>query len=456
MMHNRFMAAGRAAAGIVLAAVMLAGLSVTSARAATNIERVVSPGGIEAWLVREPAVPLVALDFAFAGGANEDPIDKPGLASMVAGLIDEGAGDLDANAFHEKLEEHAIELAFSAGRDHFRGSLRTLGTNRDLAFDLLRLSLTAPRFDEPAIERIRTQILSDLRRSATSPNEIASERWWEEAFPLHPYGRPVHGTVDSIPRVGADDLRTYAKRVFARSQLKIAIVGDIDAATAGAVVDRVFGALPEKPELAPVADVKPAGLGQRIVIDLDVPQAVIVFGGEGVSRKDPDFFPAFIVNHILGGGSLSSRLYREVREQRGLAYGIWTGLAPLAHTALITGSTATRADRTADTLAIVEHELQRLADNGPTLDELTKTKSYLIGSYALSFDTSTKIAAQLVQIQLDGLGINYITRRNGLIEGVTLADTQRAARRLLGGKMLYTVVGRPQGVTSTSTKGSGG
>ena len=455
MIKGRFTAARRAACGVALAATMLIGLSAAPAWA-TNIERVVSPGGIEAWLVREPAVPLIALDFAFAGGADEDPTDKPGLASMVAGLIDEGAGDLDANAFHEKLEEHAIELGFNVGRDHFRGSLRTLGANRDLAFDLLRLALTAPRFDEPAIERIRTQILADLRRSATSPNEIAAERWWEEAFPSHPYGRPVHGTVDSIPRVGADDLRTYARRVFARSQLKIAIVGDIDAATAGAVVDRVFGALPAKSELAPVADVKPTGLGRRTVIEIDVPQAVVMFGGEGVSRKDPEFFPAFIVNHILGGGSLSSRLYREVREQRGLAYGIWTGLVPLAHTALITGSTATRADRTADTLAIIEHELERLAASGPTADELAKTKSYLMGSYGLNFDTSTKIAAQLVQIQLDGLGIDYIKKRNAMIEAVTLADAQRAAKRLLNGKMLYTVVGRPLGVTSTAPKGSGG
>jgi zinc protease len=426
--------------------------------AATTIERVVSPGGIEAWLVRQPSVPLVALDFAMIGGANEDPADKAGLAHMVASLIDEGAGDLDADAYHKRLEDNAIELSFSANRDHFRGSLRTLTANRDLAFDTLRLSLTAPRFDDAAVERIRTQILADLRRATTSPSEIASELWWRTAFPGHPYGRPLHGTLDSVPRIDVADLKAYARRVFARSTLKIAVVGDIDAATAGTLIDKAFGALPEQPELAPVAAAIPQGLGRRVVVDLDVPQAVVMFGGAGVARSDPDFFPAYLVNHILGGGAMSSRLYREVREQRGLAYGIFTGLVPLAHASIITGSTATRADRTADTLDIIESEMRRLAETGPTEEELAKTKSFLTGSYGLYFDTSTKIAAQLVQIQLDNLGIDYINKRNDIIRAVTPADAQRVAKRLLDGRMLVTVVGRPQGVISkdSTAAGSGG
>jgi zinc protease len=425
---------------------------------ATSIERVVSPGGIEAWLVRQPSVPLVALDFAITGGANEDPADKAGAAHLVASTIDEGSGDLDAKAFHQKLEDNAIELSFTASRDQFRGSLRTLTANRDLAFDLLRTSLTAPRFDDEAIERIRTQILADLRRATTSPGDIASEMWWHTAFPGHPYGRPVHGTLESVPRIGVADLKAYTKRVLARATLKIAIVGDIDAASAGLLIDKAFGALPQEPELGPVPATTPQGLGRRIVVDLDVPQAVIMFGGEGVARDDPDFFAAYLVNHILGGGAMSSRLYTEVREKRGLAYGVSTGLVPLAHAELITGSTATRADRTADTLDIIDREMKNLAENGPTEQELAKTKSFLKGSYGLYFDTSSKIAAQLVQIQLDKLGIDYIDRRNGLIDAVTREDAQRVAKRLLEGRMLVTVVGRPQGVTSkdVSASGSGG
>jgi zinc protease len=425
---------------------------------ATSIERVISPGGIEAWLVRQPSVPLVAMDFAMTGGANEDPADKAGVAHLVASTIDEGAGDLDAKAYHQRLEDHAIELSFTANRDYFRGSLRTLTANRDLAFDTLRLSLTAPRFDEDSVERIRTQILSDLRRATTSPGDIASKVWWHTAFAGHPYGLPVHGTLESLPRIGIADLNAYAKRVFARATLKIAIVGDIDAAAAGLLIDKAFGALPEQPELGATPAASPQGLGRRIVVDLDVPQSVIMFGGPGVARNDPDFVAAYLVNHILGGGAMSSRLYTEVREKRGLAYGVSTGLVPLAHAQLITGSTATRADRTADTLEIIERETKNLAENGPTDQELAKTKSFLKGSYGLYFDTSSKIAAQLVQIQLDKLGIDYIDRRNGMIDAVTRADVQRVAKRLLDGKMLITVVGKPQGVTSKdqSAAGSGG
>jgi zinc protease len=322
----------------------------------------------------------------------------------------------------------------------------------------LRLSLTTPRFDEETVERIRTQILADVRRATTSPGELASNVWWQTAFPGHPYGRPVHGTLESLPRISVADLKAYTRRVFARATLKIAIVGDIDAASAGLLIDKAFGALPQEPELGPVPAMVPQGLGSRVVVDLDVPQAVIMFGGQGVARSDPDFFAAYLVNHILGGGAMSSRLYTEVREKRGLAYGISTGVVPLVHAQLITGSTATRADRTGDTLEIIEREMKNLAENGPTEQELAKTKSYLKGSYGLYFDTSTKIAAQLVQIQVDKLGIDYIDRRNGMIEAVTREDAKRVAKRLLDGKILVTVVGRPQGVTSKdiSAAGSGG
>jgi zinc protease len=418
---------------------------------AAKIERVVSPGGIEAWLVREPTVPLIAMEFAFRGGANQDPEIKPGVAYMVSSLLDEGAGPLDATAFQKQMADNAIELRFRAQRDDFMGSLRVLTDRKDTGFDLLRLALTEPRFEQDPLERVRAQILSGLRRETTNPNDIASRLWWRTAFPRHPYGRPLNGTLESVPLVAPDDLKDYVKRVFARDRLKIGVVGDIDPATLGAMLDRVFGALPAKGELATVPPAEPEAVGRRIFVELDVPQAVLSFGGAGIARKDPDFIPAFIVNHILGGGSFTSRLYREVREKRGLAYSVYSYLLPLDETALFMGSTATRADRADETLNLIEAEIRRLAGDGPTEQELTDSKSYLQGSYALNFDTSTKIAGQLVQIQLDNLGIDYPDRRNSLIEAVTLADVKRVAKRLLDRGILATVVGRPQ-----APKGQGG
>jgi zinc protease len=272
---------------------------------------------------------------------------------------------------------------------------------------------------------------------------MASKRWWSTAFPNHPYGRPVRGSIQSVPTINVSDLKDYMRRVFARDTLKIGIVGDIDAAAAGKLIDKAFGDLPAKGNLVAVPVAAPQGLGQKIAIDLDVPQSVLMLGGVGIPRHDPDFMAAFVVNHVLGGGSFSSRLYREVREVRGLAYSVFSTLIPLDHASLFMTGTATRGDRAVETLEVLESEIHRLAESGPTEDELTKAKSFLTGSYGLRFDTSGKIAAELVQIQLDDLGIGYIDKRNSLVEAVTMADVKRVARRLLDGGMLITVVGRP-------------
>ena len=437
----------RVSAALAFAALAL--LAFAPGASAMTIEKIVSPAGIVAWLVQEKTVPLVTLNYAFHGGSSQDESDKAGTAQLAADLLDEGAGDLDGKTFHRRLENHAIELSFRVGRDEFRGSLRTLNEHRDEAFDLLRLALTAPRFDAEAVEMVRGQELSGLRRDTTNPNDLASRRWWQTAFPDHPYGRQSKGTLETMARVTVADLRDYVRRVFAHNELTVSIVGDIDAKTAGELIDRAFAGLPAKNDLKAVATVSPSGLGRRIVIDVNVPQAVVTFGGQGIARNDPDFMAAYIVNHILGGGSFSSRLYKEVREKRGLAYGVSDSLVWLKRTALVIGGTATRADRTGDALAIIEAETKRMAEHGPTPEELTAAKSFLKGSYALSLDSSGKIAAQLTQIQLDNLGIDYIQRRGAMIDAVTIADAKRVAKRLYGGGMLVTVAGQPKGVTSS-------
>jgi zinc protease len=408
---------------------------------ATNIQRVVSPGGIEAWLVQDATVPIIAMEYAFAGGSVQDPPEKPGVANMVAGTLDEGAGELNAKAFRERLERRAIELSFNDSREYLRGSLRMLKEHREEAFDLLRLALTQPRFDQEDLDRVRGQVMATLRRQSTSPNDIASRRFFETAFGGHPYSQPADGTMDSVPQISADDLRDYAKRILARDTLKVAVVGDIDPATLGAMLDRTFGKLPAKPDLHPIppVDMKvPAG---RVNVTLDVPQTVVLFGAPGIPRADKDFMTAFVLNHILAGG-MTSRLYREVREKRGLVYGISETLVWFRQASFVYGSTATRFDRANETIDTTEKELRRIATEGPTQTELDEAKSYLKGSQMLSLDTSSKIAGALLQYQLDNLGIDYIDRRNSLIDAVTLDDAKRVAKRLWDQQFLTVVVGR--------------
>jgi zinc protease len=424
--------------GVLLAT---ASLTSTPSHAAAKIQHLVSPGGIEAWFVQDATVPLIAMEYAFAGGAAQDPADKPGVGNLVADLLDEGSGDLDSKTFHERLDRRAIELAFASSRDTFRGSLRMLKDNRDEAFDLLRMSLTSAHFDAADVERIRAQTLSGLRRDTSSPNALAGRKFLEIAFGDHPYGRQATGTLESVPKIDVADLKDYARRVLAKDTLRIAVVGDVDPATLGQLLDKTFGGLPAKASLTPVPDIEAARPPQRAFIPLDVPQTVVTFGGPGIKRHDPGFMAAYVVNHILGGGS-SSRLYKEVREKRGLAYSVFESLLWMDHSALFVGNTGTRADRAGETIDAVAREIRKMAEDGPTQEELDVAKSYLKGSQMLALDTSSKLASALLQYQLDKLPIDYIEKRNAIVDAVTLDDAKKAAQRLWGQGLLTVIVGR--------------
>jgi zinc protease len=382
------------------------------------------------------------MEYAFVGGASQDPADKPGVGNLVADLLDEGSGDLDSKSYHEHLERRAIELGFSVSRDNFRGSLRMLRDNKEEAFELLRTALTSPHFDKDDVERIRSQVMSDLRRETASPSSLAGRKFLELAFGSHPYGRPASGTLDSVPTITVADLKDYTHRVIAKNTLKIAVVGDIDPGTLGKLLDLTFGDLPARASLVPVPDVVVAKPPQRAFVPLDVPQTVISFGGPGIMRHDPNFMAAYVVDQILGGSGLSSRLYREVRENRGLAYSIYGALAWMEHSALFIGNTGTRADRAGETVNAIEQEVRRIAEEGPTQEELDEAKSYLKGSQMLQLDTSAKLAQALLQYQLDRMPIDYIEKRNAMIDAVTLDDAKKAAQRLWGQGLLTVVVGR--------------
>lgn len=413
------------------------------ALAAVDIQRIVSPKGIEAWLVEEHTVPVVAVSFAFEGGSAQDPDGKAGVAYMLSGLLDEGAGDLDSRAFQTALDASSIGLSFDASRDVFSGSLRTLSANLDEAVRLTRLALNEPRFDAEPVERIRSQILTGIRSGERDPGEIASREMMAAVFGPHPYADPNEGTAESVPAITVEDLRTYKDKIIARDNLKVAVVGDIDPAAAGAMLDALFGDLPVKANRIGIADVAPS-TARTIDVEMPIPQAVIQVAGNGLMRDDPDFITASVASYILGGGSFSSRLYKEIREKRGLAYSVWLGLIPLDHAGLWFVSTSTRADKADEVVALIEDEVRRFAEEGPSEEELADAKAYLIGSYPLRFDTSQDIADQLLAIQLENLGIDYIDRRNDLIAAVTIEDIRRVSKRLFGGEDRVVVrVGTP-------------
>lgn len=417
-------------------------LASTGPANAMKIQTIKSPGGIEAWLVEEHSVPLMALRFSFEGGNSQDPAGKEGVANFLTAMMDEGAGDLDSAAYQEKMEELSFRMSFDDTRDAFYGSFETLSANRAETLAMLKLAITKPRFDADAVERIRGQLLANLVYAARDPEKTAYKEWSATAFPNHPYGRPAAGTETSLATITRDDLEGYRKSNFARSNLKVVAVGDIDAAELGKLLDDVFGSLPEKAQLQPVELAAPIKGGKDQLIEMNVPQAVAVFGLGAMPRKDPDFMAAFLVNQILGGGGFASTLMEEVREKRGLAYSVYSFIQPFHHASYWTGGVATKAEAIDQSLDVIKTELKRMADNGPTPDQFDNAKKYLIGSYALRFDTNAKIATQLLSLYEDGFGPEYVDQRNALIEAITIDDAKRVAKRLLANPdLIVTVVG---------------
>ncbi|MEO1240244.1 MAG: pitrilysin family protein, partial [Pseudomonadota bacterium] len=413
------------------------------ARAEVDIVEVTSPGGITAWLVEEPSIPFVALEVRFQGGTSLDQPGKRGAVNLMAALLDEGAGDLDARAFATAREELAAGIGFSASRDSISVSARFLTENRNEAAELLRSALVETRFDQQAIDRVRAQVTSGIRSAAVDPGEIAAQTFNRLAYGEHPYGSPDTGSEESLASLTRADLIAARDRVIARDRIFVGAAGDITPGELGQLLDRLFGGLPET-GAPPISAADVAERGFVEVVPMDVPQSVAIFGHEGISRDDPDFFAAFVLNEVFGGAGLQSRLSNEVREQRGLTYGIGTYLVDFDHADMILGQFSSANDRIAEAIEIVRAQWAEVADTAVTEAELSSIKTYLTGAYPLRFDGNAPIARIMVGMQMQGLPIDYINTRNDKVNAVTMEDVRRVAARLYDPEALrFVVVGQP-------------
>ncbi len=421
----------------------------TTATAGVEIQEFTSAGGIDVWMVEEHSIPFTAIDIRVRGGASLDAPGKRGAVNLMMALIEEGAGDMDAQAFQTAREGLAASYGFRAFDDTISITAEFLTENRDEAVSLLREALVNPRFDQFAIDRVRAQVLSGIASDEKNPNRIAGAAFDAAAFGDHPYGSSQDGTVESVNALTRDDIVAAHQAALTRDRMFVSAVGDITPEELGLLVDDLLGELPATgPDLP--EDVE-FGLGPGItVIDYETPQSVALFGHKGIKRDDDDFFAAYIINQVLGAGGFESRLMTEVREKRGLTYGIGTYLIPKFHAEMYLGSVASSNETIAEAIEVTRAEWARMANEGMTAEELETAKTYLTGEYPLRFDGNAEIASILAGMQMIGLPSDYVLNRNDFIEAVTLEDINRVAAELLDADALhFVVVGQPVGLEPT-------
>ena len=434
----------------VLGAAALAGLAVLlpGVAGAIEIKEITTPLGIKAWLVEDKSTPVVALSFSFTGGTASDPAGQSGATDLMANLLTDGAGPLNAQAFRQRQEDAAASLDFSASLDRLSGSLRVLSANRDEGFELLRLAMTQPRFDLDMVVQRRAQTIAALNQAAQRPASVAGRTLMATLFAGHPYALDPEGTREDLTTLTPDLLRKRAAALLLRTSLTVSAVGDIGEAELARQIDRTFGALPAGTPPALPAQWVPPTKPRTVVVERPVPQSTALMALPGIPRDDPDWYAALIMNHVLGGGGQQSRLFNEVREKRGLAYSVSSGLRTYKRAALLVVQTGSANERVAEAIRVIKAEMARLRTDGVSEAEFADAKTYLTGALALSLDSSGSIASLLHSMQIDNLSPDHLTRRSALIAAVKIEDVRRVARRLLRDEALTTVVvGKPVGVT---------
>ena len=421
----------------LLAAVAL--LVAPLADAAVRIQHWVAPSGARVYFVETRALPIIDVQVDFAAGAARDPAGKSGLAQLVRGLMDLGAGDMDETAISEKLADLGARLGGGADTDRASVSLRTLADpdKRVAAFDILRQVIAAPRFPEDVFERERARTLAALRESLTRPETIASRAFWSSLYGAHPYG--AQPTAESLAALTPDDLKAFHATHYVARSAAVTIVGALDRAEAEVLAQRLTEALPAGEGSAAAPDVAlPAG--REVRLPHPAAQAHIHLGLPALKRGDPDFYALVVGNYTLGGGGFVSRLMKEVRDKRGFAYSVYSYFSPMQAAGPFQIGLQTKREQTADALKVTRDVLARFLAEGPSEEELKAAKANIVGSFPLRLDSNRKILDNVAAIGFFGLPLDYLDTYADKVRQVSAADVRAAFARHVRPENLVTVV----------------
>lgn len=411
------------------------------ALAVPDIQHWETAAGARVYFVELKELPIVDIQVAFDAGSARDPDGKSGLAMLTNGLLDEGAGGMDANAISFEFERLGAQYSADTGNDSGSVSLRSLSDPDKLQPALANLSrvLGEPDFPEAALARQKKRLLVAIQRKQQSPGAVANDAFQAAVYRDHPYASPKEGTPKSVRNLRRSDVSAFHEHYYVGANAVITIVGDLDRSLAEEVAGRIAKALNSGRAPGPLPDV--AGLQESKTIEIDHPSAQthILLGQPGLERGDPDYFPLYVGNHILGGSGLVSRLFKEIRGERGLAYSTYSYFSPRRRAGPFIAAVQTRADQAGESLRVLRDNIRRYIREGPDDKELEAAKKNITGGFPLRIDSNSDILAYVAMIGFYGLPLDYLDTFTDRVEAVTVQQIREAFRRRLDPDRMITV-----------------
>lgn len=416
-----------------------------SIQAAPKIEHWKTSKGTEVYYVHAPELPMVDMQVVFDAGSSRDGA-LPGLAAMTNGLLSQGAAGLDADAISNGFESLGAGYGSDAGYDSASVQLRSLTDKKLLskAIDNLKLVIAKPDFPKEAIERRRSRTLIGLKSKQQSTGALAKDAFMSALYQSHPYALPNEGTEESVSAIKRKDILAFYKQHYVSNNALVAIVGAVDRKQAEQIAEDITADLPAGKKAKPLEKVKSLEKADTIFIEHPSAQTHILVGQPGLKRGDPDYFPLYVGNHVLGGGGMVSRLFEEIREKRGLSYSAYSYFSPMRFAGPFTAGLQTKTDQVDEALAVLMENISSYIEKGPTEEELVAAKKNITGGYALRIDSNSKILNYLVVIAYYKLPLDYLETFNANIEAVTIEQIKDAfKRRVTPDKLVTVMVGTP-------------
>jgi len=423
-------------------ALVVALLSVTGfANAGPDIQQWETKNGARVFYVHAPELPIIDLQVVFDAGSARDG-KQEGLASLTTSLLDEGSGDLDADAIAERFEGVGAQYGASSLRDMAVMSVRTLTEKNALntALDTFAKVMAKPNFPLKSFERNRKAMLVGLQVARQRPGKIASKTFFKKVYQQHPYSIDSSGSDASLEAMKRDDVVAFHKRLYVANNAVIAIVGAVSKQQAKDIAERVTKDLAPGKRVQTLAAVSKLKAAQNIRIDHESSQTHILVGQPGMHRGDPDYFSLYVGNHILGGGGLVSRLSDEIREKRGLVYSVYSYFSPMREDGPFTMGLQTKNESADEALGILRKTLDAFMAKGPTAEELKRSKQNITGGFALRVDSNKKITQYVAMIGFYGLPLNYLDTFNQSIEAVSVKSIRDAFNRRIKPEQFVTVM----------------